>query len=147
MLSRKSWWKSRKRWGLMDEAIPPNFGVKNMRWFGEKVVPVEPVVQVDLLRSGATISDLEFVLAIVKLRVFRHSGGYTWVNVNELAVELNIHENRIRSKARRAYRRNLISGCVCGCRGSFELKPAGQAMVHEWVMKRFMELGDRDAVV
>lgn len=85
----------------------------------------------EYLRGSASISDADFVRAISVLRGPWHQGRYQWVMVWELADYFNIHPNRIRSKVRRAGRRGLVDGCICGCRGDFELLPAGERMVRE----------------
>ena len=83
------------------------------------------------LRSSATISDLQLVQAIAKLRAPKLELGFSWVMIWELAAELDIHPNRVRSKFRRAYKRKLVDGCNCGCRGDFVLLPAGEALLLE----------------
>lgn len=87
----------------------------------------------DPLRGSATISDLDFVRAIAKLRVWTGGtqGHYRWVMIWDLAAELKIHPNRVRSKLRRAHKRKLVDGCSCGCRGDFELLPAGEKLLRE----------------
>lgn len=89
------------------------------------------------LRRSSTITDLEFLLAVDKLR-FLHSdkpsGVITrasWVFISDLAKELNIHSNRVRSKMRRLKKRKLIYGCNCGCRGDVELTWFGQIKIWE----------------
>jgi len=105
--------------------IPIHFGIKNMRW-GKQLPRVVPI---DRLRGSVTISDLEWVRAIDKLRVLK-PWGYSWVYIGDLADELNIHPNRIRSKMRRAgEKRKLSDGCNCGCRGDVVLLPAGEALL------------------
>lgn len=37
----------------------------------------------------------------------------------------------VRKKARRTYRRGLTLGCICGCRGDFELTAEGRARLAE----------------
>ena len=83
----------------------------------------------DPLRSSATISDVEWVRAIAELREPMRNWGYYGVMVWDLAERLNIHPNRVRSKARRAAKRGLSDGCTCGCRGDFKLLPAGEALL------------------
>lgn len=83
----------------------------------------------DPLRPSATISDREWVQAIADLREPMPGGGFHWVTVWDLAERLDIHPNRVRSKARRAAKRGLSDGCICGCRGDFELLPAGEALL------------------
>lgn len=91
----------------------------------------------DQLRSSATISDLQLVQAIAKLRK-KAPHGYYWVMIWELAAELDIHPNRVRSKVRRARKRNLVDGCICGCRGDFELLPAGEKMLRDEQWRRLI---------
>lgn len=83
------------------------------------------------LRGSSSITDAELVRAIVALRVKNLSGGYYWVMIWDLAEWFDIHPNRIRSKVRRAHRRGLVDGCICGCRGDFELLPAGELLATE----------------
>jgi len=101
----------------------------------------------DQLRSSATISDLELVMAIAKLRVLQPRGYYSWVMIGELSEELDIHPNRVRSKFRRAEKRKLVDGCNCGCRGDFVLLPAGEAMYEAEIVRVFMELGAKRGLV
>lgn len=82
----------------------------------------------DYLRSGATITDVQFVRGILALREPRSTGGFSWVMVSELADLFQIHPNRIRSKMRRTIKRGLIKGCDCGCRGDIELTPKGEEL-------------------
>lgn len=82
----------------------------------------------DYLRPASTISDLEWVLAIAGLGDLG-PGGSRWVMVWDLAEHFRIHPNRIRSKARRARRRGLSDGCICGCRGDFELLRRGEELL------------------
>lgn len=113
----------------MDE-FPTHYGIKNMLW-GKAPPLIIPEPVVDRLRGAATISDLEWVRAIAKLRILRSNGNYSWVMVGDLADELNIHPNRIRSKMRRAgEKRRLSDGCNCGCRGDVVLLPAGEDLLY-----------------
>lgn len=90
----------------------------------------------DQLRGSATITDLQLVHVIAKLRVPYESGqGYYWVMIWDLAKELDIHPNRVRSKARRAMKRKLIDCCNCGCRGDFELLAEGEKLLREYPLR------------
>ncbi len=83
------------------------------------------------LRPSSTISDFELVKGIALIRKASDIGGFHWVMVWELSDYFNIHPNRIRSKVRRASKRKLVDGCICGCRGDFELLPAGEQMLKD----------------
>jgi len=106
------------------------FGIRNMLW-GMQPEKVPEVVPIDYLRLGSTISDLEFVQAIAKLRepMLDFYGQFYGVNLWALAKELKIHPNRVKSKFRRAEKRMLVDGCNCGCRGAFQLLPAGEELL------------------
>lgn len=91
-------------------------------------------LELDPLRPASTISDLEFVQAIDKLqrKNQRKNGcGDGWVHLMDLAKELNINPNRVRSKFRRAAKRKLVDGCNCGCRGDFYLLVEGVKLLKE----------------
>lgn len=93
-------------------------------------VEIEEVVVIkDPNRPASSITDLEFVQAIAKLREPNGNGGYRWVMIGDLATELEINPNRLRSKWRRANKRKLVDGCNCGCRGDFYLLPAGEELL------------------
>lgn len=53
----------------------------------------------------------------------------------------------IRKKARRLYRRGLVEGCVCGCRGYFELTAAGLTLLNNEARDRTREAADRIGVL
>jgi len=112
--------------------LPPIYGIKNMLW-GKQPPVAASIIPVDQLRSSATISDLEFVRAIAKLRepIPAHYRLFYGVNLWDLAKELDIHQNRVKSKFRRAEKRILVDGCNCGCRGGFTLLPAGEELLKE----------------
>ena len=89
------------------------------------------------LRSSATISDEELVLAINHYRQLNNSTNHNgrlptskvWVFTYQLAEHFNIHPNRISSKLRRTYRRKLTDGGGVGLRGDITLKIAGESLL------------------
>lgn len=91
------------------------------------------------LRPSNTISDEEWVKAIVALRPEHRTGGYGWVTTWAMVEYFDIHPNRIGSKSRRAYRRGLSTGSNRGDdRGEFELTAKGEALArgHHFLVQR-----------
>lgn len=78
------------------------------------------------------VTDVEFLRAIEAVSA---ASGYGHANLWPLAEHLDVHENRVKSKARRTYRRGLTLGCICGCRGEFQLTDAGRALLADATVK------------
>lgn len=74
---------------------------------------------------SSVISDVEFVAAIETVKV----DGTRWATVWDLQNVLGVRQSLIRRKARRTYRRGLVTGCICGCRGDFQTTPLGRALL------------------
>lgn len=63
------------------------------------------------------ISNITFVITVGLLQL--ETGR--WVNRFALAEALGFPEKVVLAKARKLIRRGVLTGCVCGCRGDFEI--------------------------
>ena len=52
-----------------------------------------------------------------------------WVMFDELQAAPAFPAKVVRAKLAALIRRGLLTGCTCGCRGDFELTPAGEALL------------------
>lgn len=79
--------------------------------------------------SAKDIPDVEFLENVYRLSIIEDGwpGGIPhWVFTWDLReVYPTVPMKVLIAKARRLKKRKLLTGCCCGCRGDFELTPAG----------------------
>lgn len=73
------------------------------------------------------------VLAFLALRpgTWHNWAGAEYPNSVTHAMPAGTPQKLVLAKMRTLIRRELVSGCACGCRGDFEIAPKGQALVKE----------------
>lgn len=74
---------------------------------------------------SSVIPDAEFIGAIEAVK----ADGRPWATVWDLQNALGVRASLVRRKARRCYRRGLVTGCICGCRGDFDTTPEGRTLL------------------
>lgn len=95
-------------------------------------------------RNARDISDLTFLRAVARCQDPIPGGGWYWAMRDDvtrvlggLAPDANVSGYEVPgvpwkvvlAKFRRVKGRGLVGGCDCGCRGDFELTPAGRALL------------------
>lgn len=88
--------------------------------------------------KAADIQDRDFLAAVAEIQRI----GGSWANWRRSREYGNgeggimdrfpeVPEKVMYAKARRLLKRELMTGCACGCRGGFELTPSGRDLLKE----------------